>query len=147
AMGIRQSAQPLGVALAAVALPTLSGQGLAVPLLFLGGFCLAATALVLAVVSDPARPRPGPGERAGGPYRAPALWRIHAASAVLVLPQFTVSTFALVFLVDARHWRAAPAGLLLSVCAAAGAASRLAAGFWADRAGSRLRPMRLLALA
>jgi sugar phosphate permease len=147
AMGIRQSAQPLGVAVAAVTLPTLSGHGLTAPLLFLGGFCLAATALVLTVVSDPARPRRGPGERDGSPYQAPALWRIHAASAILVLPQFTVSTFALVFLVDARHWRAAPAGLLLAAGAAAGAASRLAAGCWSVRAGSRLRPMRLLALA
>jgi sugar phosphate permease len=147
AMGIRQSAQPLGVAVAAVTLPALSSRGLATSLLFLGGFCLAATALVLAVVTDPARPHRPRGEQAASPYRAPALWRIHAASAILVMPQFTVSTFALVFLVDARHWRAAPAGLLLSAGAAGGAASRLAAGAWSDRAGSRLRPMRLLALA
>jgi sugar phosphate permease len=147
AMGIRQSAQPLGVAIAAVTLPTLASHGLATALGFLGGFCLAATALVVLVVADPARARRAPGERAASPYRAPALWRIHAASALLVVPQFTVSTFALVFLVDARHWRAAPAGALLSAGAAAGAASRLAAGWWSDRAGRRLRPMRLLALA
>jgi sugar phosphate permease len=147
AMGIRQSAQPLGVAIAAVTLPTLADHGLAAALAFLGGFCLAATALVVAVVTDPARPRRAAGAEAASPYRVPALWRIHAASALLVVPQFTVSTFALVFLVDARHWRAAPAGLLLSAGAAAGAASRLGAGWWSDRAGSRLRPMRLLALA
>jgi sugar phosphate permease len=147
AMGIRQSAQPLGVAIAAVTLPTLASHGLPVALGFLSGFCLAATALVVIAVSDPARPRREPGSRAASPYRGPALWRIHAASAVLVVPQFTVSTFALVFLVDARHWRVAPAGVLLSAGAAAGAASRLGAGWWSDRAGSRLRPMRLLALA
>jgi sugar phosphate permease len=74
------------------------------------------------------------------------LWRIHAASALLVVPQFTVATFALVFLTDARGWEAAPAGRLLAVAQACGAAARLAAGYWSDRTGSRLRPMRILAV-
>ena len=38
------------------------------------------------------------------------LWRIHAASALLVVPQFTVATFALVFLTDARGWDTTGAG-------------------------------------
>jgi sugar phosphate permease len=147
AMGIRQSAQPLGVAVAGLALPTLAARGLAAAFAFLGGFCLLAAALVVAVVRDPARD----GERAqaqrGSPYRTGVLWRIHAASALLVVPQFTVSTFALVFLVDTRGWRAPAAGALLAAAAAGGAASRLGAGHWSDRLGSRMRPMRILALA
>ena len=147
AMGIRQSAQPLGVAVAALALPSLAARGLAVAFAFLGGFCLLAAAMVVAVVRDPARD----GERAqaqrGSPYRSGVLWRIHAASALLVVPQFTVSTFALVFLVEARGWRAPAAGALLAAAAAGGAASRLGAGHWSDRLGSRMRPMRILALA
>ena len=147
AMGIRQSAQPLGVAVAGLALPTLAARGLAAAFAFLGGFCLLAAALVVAVVRDPARD----GERAqaqrGSPYRTRVLWRIHAASALLVVPQFTVSTFALVFLVDTRGWRAPAAGALLAAAAAGGAASRLGAGHWSDRLGSRMRPMRILALA
>jgi sugar phosphate permease len=147
AMGIRQSAQPLGVAVAALALPSLAARGLAAAFAFLGGFCLLAAALVVAVVRDPARG----GERAqaqrGSPYRTGVLWRIHAASALLVVPQFTVSTFALVFLVDTRGWHAPAAGALLAVAAAGGAASRLGAGHWSDRLGSRMRPMRILALA
>ena len=147
AMGIRQSAQPLGVAVAALALPSLATRGLAAAFAFLGGFCLLAAALVVAVVRDPVCG----GERAqaqrGSPYRTGVLWRIHAASALLVVPQFTVSTFALVFLVEARGWRAPAAGALLAVAAAGGAASRLGAGHWSDRQGSRMRPMRLLALA
>ena len=147
AMGIRQSAQPLGVAVAGLALPTLAARGLAAAFAFLGAFCLLAAALVVAVVRDPARD----GERAqaqrGSPYRTRVLWRIHAASALLVVPQFTVSTFALVFLVDTRGWRAPAAGALLAAAAAGGAASRLGAGHWSDRLGSRMRPMRILALA
>ena len=145
-MGIRQSAQPLGVAVAAVSLPTLAAGGLAAGLTFLGAFCLAAVLLVIVVVRDPVHQARAGAQRDGSPYRAPVLWRIHAASALLV-PQFTVATFALVFLVTARHWPALAAGALLAVSATAGAASRLAAGYWSDRAGSRMRPMRALALA
>jgi sugar phosphate permease len=147
AMGIRQSAQPLGVAVAAITLPTLAARGLAAGLTFLGAFCLAAVLLVIVVVRDPVHQARAGAQRDGSPYRAPALWRIHAASALLVVPQFTVATFALVFLVTTRHWPAPAAGALLAVTATAGAASRLAAGYWSDRAGSRMRPMRALALA
>jgi sugar phosphate permease len=147
AMGIRQGSQPLGVAVAALALPSLAARGLSVALAFLAGFCLAAAALVVAVVRDPARAPEQTPVRRGSPYRAGVLWRIHAASALLVVPQFTVVTFALVFLVDTQGWRAPAAGTLLAVTAAGGAALRLGAGHWSDRQGSRMRPMRILAVA
>jgi sugar phosphate permease len=147
AMGIRQSAQPLGVAVAALALPSLAARGLPAALIFLGGFCLAAAAIVVAVVRDPAREGAREQVQRGSPYKTGVLWRIHAASALLVVPQFTVATFALVFLVDTRGWPPAAAGTLLAVAAAGGAASRLVAGHWSDRVGSRMRPMRILALA
>jgi sugar phosphate permease len=185
AMGIRQSAQPLGVALAAATLPALGASGTGRPLLFLGGFCVIAAVLVVALVRDPARtlaPEPqAPGQEAYGPeargpeahgpearepqphgpeaqapqaqaggraspYRQPVLWRIHAASALLVVPQFTVATFALVYLVDARGWTVLAAGRLLAVAQVCGAGSRLGAGYWSDRVGSRMRPMRVLAI-
>jgi sugar phosphate permease len=160
AMGIRQSAQPLGVALAAASLPTLSASGTGVPLRFLGGFCLVAAALVVALVRDPVRPQAlprasgsdgtsgsdGAGRRRASPYRQAVLWRIHAASALLVVPQFTVATFALVFLIDARGWGASDAGRLLAIGQLGGALSRLGAGYWSDRVGSRMRPMRILAV-
>jgi len=152
AMGIRQSAQPLGVALAAATLPALGdgGKGTTPPLVFLGGFCLLAAVLVVALVRDPARPQAasaaeGSPGRAASPYRQPVLWRIHAASALLIVPQFTVATFALVYLVDGRGWTALAAGRLLAVAQVGGAATRLAVGYWSDRVGSRMRPMRLLA--
>jgi MFS family permease len=75
------------------------------------------------------------------------LWRIHAASALLVVPQFAVATFALVFLVDAHGFGPVMAGRLLAIAQACGAFSRLGAGVWSDRVGSRMRPMRLLAVA
>jgi sugar phosphate permease len=155
AMGIRQSSQPLGVALAAATLPALGAGGTERPLLFLGGFCVIAAVLVVVLVRDPDRTQAQPPQssqpgidpaRPVSPYRQPVLWRIHAASALLVVPQFTVATFALVFLVDARGWTALAAGRLLAAAQLCGAASRLLAGYWSDRAGSRMRPMRMLAI-
>ncbi|HXW44126.1 MAG TPA: MFS transporter [Streptosporangiaceae bacterium] len=149
AMGIRQSAQPIGVAVAAATLPVLGASGTGRPLLFLGTFCLAAALAVVLLVRDPARTEPpGDPQRAGpaSPYRQPMLWRIHAASALLVVPQFTVATFALVYLVDQRGWTALAAGRLLACAQVGGALARLTAGYWSDRAGSRMRPMRILAL-
>jgi sugar phosphate permease len=147
AMGIRQSAQPLGVAVAAFVLPPLGAHGRSAALTFLGAFCLAAAALVALAVRDPPLPRAQARADRGSPYREPMLWRIHAASSLLVVPQFTVATFALVFLVDTRGWHAAQAGRVLAVTALCGAAARLGAGYWSDRAGSRMGPMRILALA
>jgi sugar phosphate permease len=146
AMGIRQSAQPLGVAIAALVLPSLAGHGRSAALLFLGAFCLAGAALVVLTVRDPPRPEHEQADRRS-PYREPMLWRIHAASSLLVVPQFTVATFALVFLVDARGWHAPAAGRVLAVAALCGAGARLGAGYWSDRVGRRMGPMRSLAVA
>ena len=147
AMGIRQMSQPIGIGLAAATLPALGAGGIGLPLLFLGAFLLVAAAAVVVLVRDPERPPPAPGrtEKPESPYRTPVLWRIHAASALLVIPQFTVGTFALVFLTDARGWPAVAAGRLLAGAQIFGALARLGAGLWSDRAGSRLRPMRVLA--
>ncbi|MFI5955164.1 MFS transporter [Cryptosporangium sp. NPDC051539] len=145
AMGIRQMAQPLGVAVAAVTIPVLSSTGRNPALLFLAVFCLATAVLIAVVVRDPARSAEAAATTNGNPYRAPVLWRLHGAGALLVFPQFAVATFGLVFLVDTQHWDAAPAGRLLAVAAFGGAAARLFAGWWSDRAGSRTGPMRLLA--
>jgi MFS family permease len=141
AMGIRQSAQPLGVAIAGLVLPSLAGHGRSAALLFLGAFCLAAAALVALTVRDPPRPEHERADRRS-PYREPMLWRIHAASSLLVVPQFTVATFALVFLVDAHGWHAPAAGRVLAVAALCGAAvlavstNGLAFTAVAERAGS-----------
>jgi MFS family permease len=46
-----------------------------------------------------------------------------------------------------RGWSAAAAGGLVTFAQVLGAAGRIAAGRWSDRVGSRLRPVRTIALA
>jgi sugar phosphate permease len=147
AMGARQTAQPLGVAIAALTLPPLAhAHGVPAALLFAAG-CSAVMALaVLGLVTDPPRPSRSVSMPAVSPYRGPVLWRIHAASALLVVPQFAVSAFTLVYLVSQRHWDPAAAGRVVFAFQIAGACGRIAAGVWSDAVRSRLRPMRQLAV-
>ena len=56
-------------------------------------------------------------------------------------------TFALVWLMTDRGWSAASAGALITVTQVLGAGGRIAAGRWSDVTGSRLRPIRTIALA
>ena len=150
AMGTRQTAQPLGVALAALALPSLArAHGVHLALLFPAALCLVAATLVALLAADPPRaPRVSGAQVARSPYRGSwHLGRVHLASAMLVLPQFAVATFTLAYLVAERHWDPAVAGRMIFCFLVAGAFGRVAAGVWSDRVGSRLRPMRQLAVA
>ena len=147
AMGIRQTAQPLGVAAAALVLPVLAlAEGPFVALGWTGLACLVAAALVVLVAQDAPRRAATAGEPIGNPYRTPTLYRLHAASALLVLPQFAISAFALEYLVREQHWSPGAAGVFVGVAQLLGAAGRIATGWWSDRVGSRLRPMRQLAV-
>lgn len=149
AMAIRQTAQPLGVGLAALTLPPLARQwGFYPALLFPAVLALVVSVLVAWLVLDPPRPPKQAGAaKPVSPYRQPALWRLHGASALLVVPQFAMSAFAPVYLVSERHWSPVAAGWFLAATQVLGAAGRLGSGYWSDRAGSRLRPMRQLAMA
>lgn len=74
------------------------------------------------------------------------LWRIHAVSVLLVVPQCLVWTFTLVWLITDRGWSAASAGAMVTAAQVLGAAGRIAAGRWSDKTGSRLHPVRTIAI-
>ncbi|HVX44077.1 MAG TPA: MFS transporter [Mycobacteriales bacterium] len=149
AMGARQMAQPLGLMLAAVSLPPIAGRwDFRAALIALGCFALVTAALVAVLVIDPVRKAGKKAETpSASPYRTPALWRVHGASALLVVPQFVTSAFALEYLVSQRDWSSTQAGRLLAIVQLCGALGRLGVGVWSDRVGSRLRPMRQIAVA
>ncbi|OXM49922.1 MFS transporter [Amycolatopsis alba] len=149
AMGIRQMAQPLGVGVAAFGLPPLADRwGFQVSLMLPALAAIVVALLVAWLLVDPPRPESEAGkeEKPPSPYRKPALWRVHGASALLVVPQFTVSAFTPVYLVTMHHWTAASAGWFVGAVQILGALGRLVSGYWSDRVGSRLRPMRQLAI-
>jgi MFS family permease len=150
AMGIRQMAQPIGVALGALTIPVLADDRGLHAALALPAICSAIAAVVVGLfVLDPPRPsrRALAGSSLPNPYRTNSLlWRIHAVSVLLVIPQVTVWTYALVWLQSDRGWSPAAAGLLVTVTQLLGALGRVVAGVWSDRAGSRMRPLRSIAI-
>jgi MFS family permease len=148
AMGIRQAGQPIGVGVAALTLPRLAADGPGTAFAAVAAGCAVTAVLIGVLVRDPPRPARTPGApRPASPYRSPVLWRVHAASTLLVVPQFVVAAFSFDFLVREAGWSVGAAGTLLAVTQLGGAAARLGAGAWSDRAGSRVGPMRLVAVA
>jgi nitrate/nitrite transporter NarK len=67
-------------------------------------------------------------------------------SVLLVVPQCLVWTFTLVWLMTDRGWSAAAAGAMVTFAQILGAAGRIAAGRWSDKVGSRLHPVRTIAI-
>lgn len=148
AMGIRQTAQPIGVGVAAISIAvTADAHGISSALLVpTVAAALAAVAVVLIIV-DPPRPPRKEGS-APNPYRQDTfLTRIHGVSVLLVVPQFMVWTFALVWLIDDRGWSPGAAGTMVALAQVFGAGSRIAVGALSDRVGSRTVVLRWVAVA
>lgn len=156
AMGVRQMAQPLGVTIAALLVPTLAstagvGAAIAVPFVLTAVFAIACA---IGVVNPPRASVPtsattdAPTRRPDNPYRSSGfLWRIHAVSVLLVVPQFTLSTFGLVWLITEVGLDALTAGVLVGVAQFVGAVGRIGVGVLSDRMGSRVRPLAYVAIA
>jgi sugar phosphate permease len=148
AMGIRQTAQPIGVAIAAVILPPIANRyGVRTALLVPAVLCGVIAIATLVLIIDPPRNVAGSAVPTGSPYRTRTLWQLHVASTMLIIPQFAISGFSMAYLVGARHWDPLVAGRLLFFAQLLGAAGRIGTGIWSDRVSSRLRPMRQLAVA
>lgn len=150
AMGIRQSSLPLGVGIAAISIPQAAAAhgiagGLAVPAILTA---VGALACFVGIV-DPPRPKSTDlSVSHTSPYRGDRrLVRIHVVSAMLVVPQATLWTFALLWLHDARGWALAAAGVMITFVQVLGALGRIGAGMWSDRLGSRMVPLRRIAIA
>ena len=148
AMGIRQMSQPLGVTIAALAVPPLAQQSIATAIvLSLALTAVLAVASALVIVNPP-RPSRADAAATTNPYRASSyLWRIHGVSALLVVPQFTLSTFGLVWMTVGLGIAAPVAGIIVGVSQFIGAIGRIGAGQLSDRVGSRVRPLRWVAVA
>ncbi|WP_293010465.1 MFS transporter [Mycobacterium sp.] len=148
-MGIRQTAQPLGIAVAALVIPELAKRNLSLALLFPAVLCALAAVACFFGVHDPPRPdRTSVDFRVLRElYRRPVLWRIHTASALLMVPQPVVLTFMLVWFVGRHGLSMLCAGVLVGLSQILGALGRVAVGRWSDRIGTRMGPLRVICVA
>ena len=150
AMAIRQSAVPIGTALAAATLPTLAAHGGSRAAIWAIAGLEVVTAIAVAIwVREPADAVRTAGSaartRVVDMLRNVPFMRVSLAGSLLALPQVVITAFGVELLHDLAGYAPATAAALLAVSQVGGACARVLAGWWSDRAGSRLRPFRLIA--
>jgi MFS family permease len=151
AMGVRQAAQPLGIALGALVIPELAegSPSATAALIFPAVLCAVSAVASLVAVVDPPRKEwdEATDQELANPYRkSRVLRRIHAVSALLMVPQTVTVTFMLIWLITSYRWSIASAGALVTLSQLLGAVGRVMVGRWSDRVGSRLAPVRTMAV-
>ena len=144
ALGIRQTATPLGGAVGAVALPLLD-EHLSLRAAFLGLAvgCFVAAFVAAALIRLETSEDPSSSAR---PLRDPRVWRICVGSTFYVLPQLGVLGFFVLFLHDHRGISTRAAAAALAVTQVLGGIARIVVGRWSDRLRMRIVPLRWVAL-
>ena len=143
ALGIRQTAVPVGGAIAAGILPALTHISLSSAFYGLAAGCLAA-----AIVGGTLL-RAEPGEEIGEiarPLRDPRMWLLCAGSTFYVLTQISLLGFVVLFLHDDRGLSTAKAAAVLAALQVGGGFARIVAGRLSDRMRARVVPLRRIAL-
>ncbi|MDI9917685.1 MFS transporter [Rhodococcus sp. IEGM 1379] len=149
AMGARQTAIPLGAAVASLALPAAAhAWGLRGAFITAAAGCTAGALVVWAFIRDPdllgSEENPAQTPESGTNGRR-AVIQLCVVSFLLILPQLTIVGFLVVYLVDGHAMSAAAAAGLLAVVQLGGGAARLGLGAWSDRRGSRIGPLQYVA--
>ena len=146
ALGVRQTAIPVGGLISALVLPALA---LRTSFVFLAALCVAGAVFGAAVIreregaveDDALEPR-----GLGATLRDHRLWLLCGGSSLYLVAQLAITGFLVLFLHDERGLsEAAAAGVLAGVQVVA-AAMRIGGGRWSDRLGSRMRPLRIVGL-
>jgi len=147
ALGIRQTALPIGGLLAALVLPPVAAAGgVRAGLTVLAAGCLAAA------IAGASGLREAPhGEEElkdiGHPMRDPRMWRLSIGSGFVLAAQISILSFLILFLHQERGLSTAAAAGVFAVIQALGAVLRIVSGRWSDRVHARIAPLRRLALA
>jgi sugar phosphate permease len=145
ALGLRQTAVPVGAALASFSLPPLAASaGVDAALYALAG------AMLLAAVASAVWLRDGPRVVSAAPpapdaVRDPRIWRLSAASSLMIIGQIGVTSLLVLYLYSERDWTAAHAALALGGVQVGAAVARVSAGRWSDVRDERIEPFRRLA--
>jgi sugar phosphate permease len=148
ALGIRQTAIPIGGAVAALVLPAVAtAGGLRAAFLALAGGCFGAAVAGGIGLREAPPDREETLTRSEHPLRDRRIWRLAVASALLVGAQISVLAFAVLFLHDERSLSTAVAAGLLAIMQLLGAGLRIGMGRWSDRVGRRVAPLLRLSFA
>ena len=149
ALGVRQTAIPVGGAIAALALPAVnSAGGLKASFLFLGAVCLACALFAAIAVREAARPADAlDADDVEWTLRDRRLWILSAGSDLYLVGQVALLSFFVLFLHDQHGLSDAAAAAGLAVMQVGAIVTRISAGRISDALGARIRPLRWIGLA
>jgi MFS family permease len=145
ALGIRQTAIPIGTACAAASLPSLASTGgTRLAFLALAGGLLAGAILGGAFLRDaPARePAALKPQQLASPVRDLRMWMLAGGSSLYLVAQVSIISFVVLFFHVHRGLSKNDAAAVLVGINVLGIGARIAAGRWSDRRGTRLGPLR-----
>ncbi len=149
ALGIRQTAIPVGGGIGALTLP-LAEQigGLEAAFGLLGVLCLGGAVVAALVIREPpARDAGLDGDAVPWTLRDRRIWTLSVASALYLFAQVPIMSFVVLFLHDEHGVSEARAAAVLAATQIGAIVTRIGAGRLSDRLGNRLRPLRWVGLA
>jgi sugar phosphate permease len=150
ALGLRQTAIPVGGALAALALPAINAAGgLKASFVFLGAVCLVSAAVAGVAVREPKRPPEHELESDDVTWtlRDSRLWVLCTGSGLYLFAQIALTAFLVLFLHDEHGLSQGAAAAVLAVLQVGAVVTRISAGWISDTMRTRIRPLRWIGLA
>ena len=134
ALGVRQTAIPLGGALAALALPVVNhAGGLKASFVFLGAVCVVAAVIAVVAVREATRPEIElEAEDVEWTLRDTRLWLLSFGSGLYLFAQIALTSFFVLFLHDVHGVSAGAAAGALAVMQVGAVITRISAGRISD---------------
>jgi sugar phosphate permease len=147
ALGIRQTAIPIGGALGAAVLPVLGSSGGArIAFVFLGAASLVGAVVAAVFV----RGGTGAEQEIGDvtqPLRDRFMWLLGTGTGLFLVAQIGITGFVVLFLHEHRGLSKEAAGAVLAGIYVLAVAARIGSGTISDRRASRLGPLRTIGVA
>jgi sugar phosphate permease len=145
ALGVRQTAIPLGGFVSALVLPALDLRSAFV---FLAALCFAGAIFGALVIREREPVEDALDSHSlGETLRDRRLLLLCCASSLYLVAQLAITGFLVLFLHDSRGFSPGEAAAVLAAIQVLAAALRIGCGRWSDVIGSRLEPLRLVGLA
>ena len=144
ALGVRQTAVPIGGAVAAIVLPQLGGPKAG--LLFVAAFVVVGAILGAVVLRAGTEEHLEP-QDVEITLRDRRLWLACWGSGLYLIAQVAMMGFVVLFLYDEHGFSTGEAAAVFAVGQGLAAVLRIAVGRWSDVLGSRVRPLRRIGVA
>ena len=146
ALGVRQTAIPIGGAAAAAGLPWLaSAGGTRLAFLVLGCACLGGALVAATFIRESPSTIPAL-EDVTQPMREPRAWLLGVGTGLYITAQIAITGFLVLFLHEHRGVSAHSSAALLAGINVLGIGARIVSGRWSDHIRARLAPIRTIGI-